>query len=407
MTDFYHGPLRSRSSSTSTLTSTLFERRSGEANRDLGDFVFNQFEPDSPSLYSSDSLAWNLNPPTLKLSPAGPVAPPTLDEILANSAHHPYSLTGFVSYMFRQRCIETLEFILDVAKYSELYKQRTSEGRPKSLVAFYERIVNTYFGSRSEKELNLPEDIKRNLRKSLRLVGSLNSCTLKDTDNLLQVYIHPKVFDEVTKLTKALIRENAYLGFVAYAKSTPSAPTLQTVSTIAVPYSTVRSKSLPDASLLTSSLDGPQIPSPLPVPLKYSSSSCLPSHNMPVPSPPQPSPPGMDYYAISPFADVITPPNSPFHNLEILHRQNQTEQNHNNHPFRIDQSYPCLNGSEGIDIPSSQNRSILPTINIPESNSLPMALSADSFADTPSSKMLSSSSESHWRRMTRKMKWKR
>jgi hypothetical protein len=47
---------------------------------------------------------------------------PTLDEVLANTAPAPYTLSAFMAYLSQNHCLETLEFTLDAKRYREAYE---------------------------------------------------------------------------------------------------------------------------------------------------------------------------------------------------------------------------------------------------------------------------------------------
>ncbi|VVT58710.1 uncharacterized protein SAPINGB_P006345 [Magnusiomyces paraingens] len=89
---------------------------------------------------------------------------PSLDDILADKAPHPYSLANFIGFLSQNHCLETIEFTLDVARYTEKYSQHSSS--KAELNKMWQRIVDAYIRNDSPREVNLPCEIKKRIANS-------------------------------------------------------------------------------------------------------------------------------------------------------------------------------------------------------------------------------------------------
>lgn len=96
---------------------------------------------------------------------------PTLDDILSDKAPHPYSFSSFVGFLSQNHCLETVEFTMDVARYAEKYASGKSSRA--ELNKMWRRIVDAYIRVDGPKELNLPCD----MRKRITGIGSRNNST--------------------------------------------------------------------------------------------------------------------------------------------------------------------------------------------------------------------------------------
>lgn len=144
---------------------------------------------------------------------------PTLDDILSDKAPHPFSYASFVGYLSQIHCLETLEFINDVAKYTEKYTSRTCS--KKDLFRDWHKIIDTYIRFDSPKELNLSCEIRKHIASlACSKLGSKTSscdsaCIAKRADNDPP---SPDNFQAVVDIVKETMKENAYLPFIASVK---------------------------------------------------------------------------------------------------------------------------------------------------------------------------------------------
>lgn len=123
---------------------------------------------------------------------------PSLDDILQNRSAQPYSLSSFIGFLAHNHCLETLEFTLDVAKYADHFQ--SADTSPESLNIMWRSIIDTYIRTDSPKELNLPAEVKASLT--------------------LATKPSPVLFHAAVDMVKDMMKENAYLSFINYAKYT-------------------------------------------------------------------------------------------------------------------------------------------------------------------------------------------
>ncbi|KAK9372654.1 RGS domain-containing protein [Lipomyces chichibuensis] len=106
---------------------------------------------------------------------------PTLDEVLSNDAVSPFSLTEFIAYLAQNHCLETLEFTLDVKRYTEVYEAALTSMPPHTtritaghktydhLMLLWHRITDSYIRADSPRELNLPANVRDDLLSLARM----------------------------------------------------------------------------------------------------------------------------------------------------------------------------------------------------------------------------------------------
>lgn len=141
---------------------------------------------------------------------------PTLEEILNNSAPYPYNLTAFIAFLSQNHCLETVEFLMDVAKYTD-YCQSGSSTPNDMLIFMWKRIVDTYIRPEGPKQLNLPCDVRT-----------------KITSMSVQEPPSHAALSHAVDLVKEMIKENAYLQFISSVKCSSTAtasPSNQTATT--------------------------------------------------------------------------------------------------------------------------------------------------------------------------------
>lgn len=123
---------------------------------------------------------------------------PTLEEILDDKALHPYSFSSFVGYLSQNHCLETVEFTKDVSNYTKKYNENPSS--IEELNRLWKRILDVYVKTDSPKELNLPCDVKKQL-----ISISVSS----------EQAPSPSHLSRAVELAKDMMKENVYLPFIS------------------------------------------------------------------------------------------------------------------------------------------------------------------------------------------------
>ncbi|KAF1355259.1 RGS domain-containing protein, partial [Delphinella strobiligena] len=94
---------------------------------------------------------------------------PNLQEILANDAPSPWTLTAFMAYLSTNHCLETLEFTMDAGRYKKHYQRMMnkapSPGEPAPQDAEYvselwNRLIEAYIQPSGSREVNLPSEVR-------------------------------------------------------------------------------------------------------------------------------------------------------------------------------------------------------------------------------------------------------
>ena len=98
---------------------------------------------------------------------------PTLDEVLANTATPPYTLSAFMAYLSQNHCLETLEFTLDSNRYRDTYRSACRKLRESPLVSdgpesehlrmLWERLISAYVVPGAVREINLTSQVRDGL----------------------------------------------------------------------------------------------------------------------------------------------------------------------------------------------------------------------------------------------------
>ncbi|KAI9820560.1 MAG: hypothetical protein M1826_000863 [Phylliscum demangeonii] len=125
-------------------------------------------------------------PPSRPLSVAVPTAAdapyypprPTLAEILANTAHPPWTLSAFMAFLSQNHCLETLEFTMDAARYRREYDDMplgaaigAPHGRAEYVQMLWQRLLDAYIVPNGPREINLPADVRDQLLSSPAAAG--------------------------------------------------------------------------------------------------------------------------------------------------------------------------------------------------------------------------------------------
>ncbi|KAI5864144.1 regulator of G protein signaling superfamily [Durotheca rogersii] len=128
--------------------------------------------------------------------------PPTLSEILANTAPPPWTLSSFMAFLSQNHCLETLEFILDAERYGATYYQiahgRLSDG-PEHICSLWRKVIDAYIMPCAPREVNLPAHVRDRL---LQL-----SCCKSNPP-------HPSELDEAIQIVRELINDSILVPFL-------------------------------------------------------------------------------------------------------------------------------------------------------------------------------------------------
>lgn len=169
----------------------------------------------SPTSSSSDSesdedMDLSGSRPLSLTVPAGAFCPmrPTLDEVLANTAPAPYTLSAFMAYLSQNHCLETLEFTLEAKRYRETYDSLSHQlGQlpivtdcPESqhLRMLWQRLLTAYIIPGSPREINVSSEVREDI---LRHVNST-------------IPPNPETLDAAVKLVHELMEESIFLPFL-------------------------------------------------------------------------------------------------------------------------------------------------------------------------------------------------
>src|SRR5271156_743550 len=111
----------------------------------------------------------------LTFIPSGPYLPrrPTLQEVLADSAPPPWTLSAFMAYLSRNHCLETLEFTMDASRYRKHYNSMADShpGTPISPASegcdyvkmLWQKLLDAYIAPNGAREVNLPSNVRDRL----------------------------------------------------------------------------------------------------------------------------------------------------------------------------------------------------------------------------------------------------
>ena len=96
---------------------------------------------------------------TAATSPTSTALLPTLADILADRAPHPYTLAAFTAFLSQNHCLETLEFVIDAQRYAMAYQEQRLEGDEYMLVGMWARLMQTYVHPGAIRQVNLPHSL--------------------------------------------------------------------------------------------------------------------------------------------------------------------------------------------------------------------------------------------------------
>ncbi|KAI1210520.1 uncharacterized protein F4807DRAFT_459361 [Annulohypoxylon truncatum] len=128
--------------------------------------------------------------------------PPSLTDILSNSAPPPWTLSSFMAFLSQNHCLETLEFILDADRYREAYYQmiqRQTPNGPSQICSLWRKVIDAYIMPCSPREVNLPSHVRDYL---LEL-----PCYKASPPN-------PSELDEAVQIVRELINDSVLVPFL-------------------------------------------------------------------------------------------------------------------------------------------------------------------------------------------------
>ena len=134
--------------------------------------VLSDWDADDEGFMSSGDQAPS-RPASLSFS--GPYCPrrPTLQEVLANTAPTPWTLSAFTAYLSQNHCLETLEFTMDAQRYkmhydtlmdahSQLSSSRADE-EADYVRMLWQKLLDAYIIPNGPREVNLPGSVRDRL----------------------------------------------------------------------------------------------------------------------------------------------------------------------------------------------------------------------------------------------------
>ncbi|KAL2193530.1 hypothetical protein P885DRAFT_45272 [Corynascus similis CBS 632.67] len=122
-----------------------------------------------------DSIMSASRPPSLALMPpssacSNPASPPSLRDILTNTAPPPYTLSAFTAFLSQNHCMETLEFTMDADRYSTAYANFVQREQPVGskegndhVSSLWQKIMSAYIVPYGHREVNLPSRVRDRL----------------------------------------------------------------------------------------------------------------------------------------------------------------------------------------------------------------------------------------------------
>ncbi|KAJ5367375.1 hypothetical protein N7541_001316 [Penicillium brevicompactum] len=141
---------------------------------------------------------------------------PTLDEVLANVAPPPYTLSAFMAYLSQNHCLETLEFTMEANRYRESYYALLDRLGPSALDSecpesqhmrmLWQRLLNAYIFPGSPREINLSSEVRDALLQHANVTAPPV----------------PETLDSAVKRIHDLMEESIFLPFINSHTTSPS-----------------------------------------------------------------------------------------------------------------------------------------------------------------------------------------
>jgi hypothetical protein len=95
--------------------------------------------------------------------------PPSLHEILSNTAPPPWTLAAFMAFLSQNHCLETLEFTMEADRYTSAYSELVSGQSTNSkdgndqLCSLWQKLMDVYLVPAAPREVNLPAPVRDRL----------------------------------------------------------------------------------------------------------------------------------------------------------------------------------------------------------------------------------------------------
>ncbi|KAI1499445.1 RGS domain-containing protein [Biscogniauxia marginata] len=130
------------------------------------------------------------------------INPPSLADILSDTAPQPWTLSAFMAFLSQNHCLETLEFILDAERYRSAYLQ-AFQGQmyvgPEHICELWQKIIEAYIMPCAPREVNLPSYVRDHL---LSLPYSASDPT------------EPSELDDAVQIVRELMNDSVLLPFL-------------------------------------------------------------------------------------------------------------------------------------------------------------------------------------------------
>ncbi|CAI7614740.1 unnamed protein product [Penicillium glandicola] len=170
----------------------------------------------SPTSSDSDSEedmeSSGSRPVSLAISSGAFSMRPTLDEVLANIAPPPYTLSAFMAYLSQNHCLETLEFTMEATRYRDSYYALAERLGPaecpetQHLQMLWTRLLTAYIFPGSPREINLSSEV----RDALLQYKNVPAPPV------------PETLDSAVRRIHDLMEESIFLPFVNSHTTSPS-----------------------------------------------------------------------------------------------------------------------------------------------------------------------------------------
>lgn len=177
-----------------------------------------ELSPTSSDSDSDEDMESSGSRPVSLAVSAGAFCPmrPTLNEVLANTAPPPYTLSAFMAYLSQNHCLETLEFTMEANRYKETYAAlverlgetvvTTETPESQHLLMLWQRLLMAYIYPGSPREINLSSEVRDPL--------------LQYRDASLPPV--PETLDSAVKRIHELMQESIFLPFLNSHTTSPS-----------------------------------------------------------------------------------------------------------------------------------------------------------------------------------------
>lgn len=128
--------------------------------------------------------------------------PPSLTDILSNTAPPPWTLSSFMAFLSQNHCLETLEFILDAERYRTAYyqiAQGAAPNGPAQICSLWRKVIDAYIMPCAPREVNLPAHVRD-------LLVQLPCCKANPP--------HPSELDDAVQIVRDLINDSVLVPFL-------------------------------------------------------------------------------------------------------------------------------------------------------------------------------------------------